>query len=54
MTKHEICSSIISLESEIEFLKEINLPTIKQKRELNKLHRQLKKISTLEKSNEEN
>jgi hypothetical protein len=52
MEKHEICSSVISLENEVEFLKENNLSYLSRKRQLNKLYLQLKSISTLEKEHE--
>lgn len=48
--KDEICKTILSLENEIEFLKEVKEPTIKQKKQLKSLHLQLKKISNLEKN----
>lgn len=42
MTKNDLCVSIISLENEIEFLKEIHEPTRAQKKELKKMYEQLK------------
>jgi hypothetical protein len=48
MNKHEICCTILSLENEIEFLKEFKEPTIKKKRELNKLYKSLQKTSIIE------
>jgi hypothetical protein len=41
MSKHELCCLIISLENEIEFLKEIKKPVIKIKKELKNLYFQL-------------
>ena len=59
MKKHEICSSIVSLEDELEVLKKENIPVgesslrlsaIKEiKAELKKLYGELAKISRLEK-----
>jgi hypothetical protein len=43
----EICCEILSLENEIEFLKEIDQPTRKKKRYLNKLYTDLKRISNI-------
>jgi len=47
-SKDEICKAILSLENEIEFLKESKQPSIKQKKQLKALHCQLKKFSNLE------
>ena len=49
MSKHEICRTVISLENEIEFLKEIKLPYLKKKRELNLLYKKLNNMSNLDK-----
>jgi hypothetical protein len=53
MKKHEICCTILSLENEIEFLKEVKEPTIKKKRELNKLYKALEKTSNLERESQD-
>ena len=50
MTKDEICKTIISLENEIEFLKEEKEPTKSKKTQLNKLYKELEKISKQEKN----
>ena len=59
MKKHDICSSIVSLEDEIEVLKQQHMPDVPaslrlsaikaNKAELKKLYSQLAKISMLEK-----
>jgi len=41
MTKNVLCATIISLENEIEFLKEIHKSCKKQKDELKKLYKEL-------------
>jgi hypothetical protein len=53
MNKDEICKKILSLENEIEFMKEFKQPTIEKKKELKKLYSQLKNISRLSKKEEE-
>jgi hypothetical protein len=53
MKKDELCATIISLENEIEFLKEVKEPTIKKKRELSKLYNELKRRSTLNRGSED-
>lgn len=45
MTKDDLCRSAISLENEIEFLKEIGKPTKAKKTELNRIYAKLKKMS---------
>lgn len=45
MTKDDLCRSAISLENEIEFLKEIGKPTKTKKTELNRIYAKLKKMS---------
>ena len=51
--KDQLCAQIISLENEIEMMKENNLKGIQSKRkELKQLHNKLKKITALEKPHE--
>lgn len=45
MKKDDLCKSAISLENEIEFLKEVGKPTKTKKTELNKIYAKLKKMS---------
>lgn len=50
--ENEMFATVISLENEIEFLKEEGYNTVKQKRELNQLMKQIKNISQIKKNKE--
>lgn len=45
MKKDDLCRLAISLENEIEFLKEVRKPTKTKKTQLNKIYRELKELS---------
>jgi hypothetical protein len=49
LKQDEICREILSLENEIEFLKEAGQPTRRKKQYLNKLYADLKRISNINK-----
>jgi len=53
-TMHSICSQIISLENEIEFLKQIKKPSASQKKELKNLYQKLQNIKNLQSSEQSN
>jgi hypothetical protein len=54
MKKDDLCRLAISLENEIEFLKETEKPTKAKKIQLNKIYRELKQLSERKITTDEN
>lgn len=54
MKKDDLCRLAISLENEIEFLKEAGKSTKAKKAQLNRIYRQLKQLSEKKQNDKEN